>query len=708
MFRRVPRQSRFWGRFSTATLFAVAIASFTGVCRAQSRPTGPCDIFASATPCVAAYSTTRAMFSSYNGSLYQVERSSDSSTENIGINANGFANAAAQDSFCAGTTCTITKLYDQTSNHNDLTLAPPGGAASGAGPSGYDLPVFASALPVTAGGQKVYGMYFQSGMGYRNDATTGIAVKGKPEGVYMVTSGAHVNGGCCFDFGNAETNNLDNGAGHMDAINIICSGNPCTPVVGLDMENGIYGSLSAGNGIPFVTAMGSNDGQRSYTIYQGNAQSGALTTTGSTALPSGYAPMQQEGAIILGIGGDNSNTTIGSFYEGAMTNGAPSSSVMSSVQANIVSAGYTGMLPYHDGFAGGTATGWTTYNGSWSVSGNTYVNSSDDTGGDKAITGSTAWGNYTLQGDVQVTNSGGNSGLLFRVTNPGTGADSLDGYFVGVDTGGFMVLGRESYGWTELQTASIPGGVTTGTWYHLTAQVNGCTFTVSAQPVGSTTVTSFTYTDSGCSYTAGAVGVRTYNSAAKWRNINVTTGVTATAPYYAPFASGSGPSGFTTYGGSWSLSSENYIDSTVDTQGDKSVGGPSASSNYTVTGDVEVTTSGGNSGFLLRASNPALGADSLDGYYVGVDSSGAMVIGKESYGWTQLAAAPLNASPSNTWYHLTAQVVGCQIRLTAQPVNSTTSANDVAVTDCSYSSGQPGVRTYDTSAQWRYLSVMPN
>lgn len=32
----------------------------------------------------------------------------------------------------------------------------------------------------------------------------------------MVTSGTHYNGGCCFDYGNAETDNHDDGAGTME------------------------------------------------------------------------------------------------------------------------------------------------------------------------------------------------------------------------------------------------------------------------------------------------------------------------------------------------------------------------------------------------------------------------------------------------------------------------------------------------------------
>ena len=302
----------------------------------------PCDIYNRAhTPCVAAFSTTRVLFASYTGPLYQVTRQSDKATKNIGALFDGYANAATQDGFCDKTTCTITRIYDQSSRHNDLTVAPPGGAARGRGPGGDDLPAVANALPVTAGGHKVYGIYISAGMGYRNNKTSGIAVNGQPEGVYMVTSGIHANGGCCFDFGNAETNSRDNGAGHMDAISLMFRGSPWKPRVGLDMENGIYPDLAVPAGLPFVTAMGANNGQKNYTVYCGDAQKGSLTSTGLLPLPpKGYAPMRQEGAILLGIGGDNSNGSIGSFFEGVMTAGVPSTATMNEVQANVVSVGY--------------------------------------------------------------------------------------------------------------------------------------------------------------------------------------------------------------------------------------------------------------------------------------------------------------------------------------------------------------------------------
>ena len=101
---------------STALLVAAAGALIAGVLTgtgtSQAATSQPCDIYAAGgTPCVAAHSTTRALFGSYSGSLYQVKRWSDSATTNIGtLSAGGYANAATQDSFCSGTYCTIVRI----------------------------------------------------------------------------------------------------------------------------------------------------------------------------------------------------------------------------------------------------------------------------------------------------------------------------------------------------------------------------------------------------------------------------------------------------------------------------------------------------------------------------------------------------------------------------------------------------------------------
>lgn len=161
----------------------------------------PCDIFGSSgTPCVAAHSVVRALYNAYSGPLYQVQRSSDNATWDIGVlSAGGFANAPVQDAFCMATTCVIQRIYDQSPQKNHLTPAPPGGAVNRP-----DRGVIANALPTMIGGNRVYGAFFSGQEGYRIDVTTGVATGNDPETLYMVTSGTHYNRGCCFDYGNAE------------------------------------------------------------------------------------------------------------------------------------------------------------------------------------------------------------------------------------------------------------------------------------------------------------------------------------------------------------------------------------------------------------------------------------------------------------------------------------------------------------------------
>jgi hypothetical protein len=347
----LPRLPR-WRRLipSAGTLLALLVGTLIALPpTAQAATSLPCDIYGAAgTPCVAAHSTVRALYGGYSGRLYQVRRSSDGATSDIGtLTAGGYADASAQDVFCANTNCVITVIYDQSPQHNDLTIEGPGGAG------GQDVGSNGAALPVVAGGHKVFGVYIGPGTGYRHYVGSGVAQNGQPEGMYMVASGTHVNNGCCFDYGNVEATVTDNGNGHMDAVNFgtTCFFPPCSgsgPWVAADLENGLYqgaGSNTAdsGNNSMFVTALLKNDGQRTFALKGGNAQGGGLSAWYNGPLPSnGYQPMHQEGSIVLGTGGDNSNSSIGSFFEGVMTAGYPSDAADNAVQANIVAAGYSG------------------------------------------------------------------------------------------------------------------------------------------------------------------------------------------------------------------------------------------------------------------------------------------------------------------------------------------------------------------------------
>jgi len=316
----------------------------------------PCDIYASGdTPCIAAHSTVRALFGAYDGKLYQVRRASDNTTNDIEVTtAGGFADAAAQDAFCSGTTCVITFLYDQSGHDNHLEYQ-----GQGSSVGGQDKPASATSETLNVNGQKVYSLYINPGNSYWRDGhSTGVPTGSAPEGLYMVTSGTHVNGGCCFDYGNSETDRSADGAGAMDAIYFGtscwfggCSGSG--PWVQADLEYGLYpGGSNKWNPLQmaftskYVTAMLKNNGTTRFALKGGDAQSGKLTTLYDGALPNGYSPMKKQGAIVLGSGGDcckpggGANDSAGTFYEGAIVAGYPTDATDDAVQASILAAGY--------------------------------------------------------------------------------------------------------------------------------------------------------------------------------------------------------------------------------------------------------------------------------------------------------------------------------------------------------------------------------
>jgi len=235
---------------------AAALLSSTAAATA-----GPCDIFSNGgTPCVAAHSVVRALFGAYAGPLYQVLRTTDGESLNVTtLAAGGYANGAAQAAFCDGqhapsppppparwapgpccakrltcgtfdnqtnpahpgcvgcaecpapthqptlATCMITRIFDQSpfGNHLSVIGEPSGLVAVGAGGRLHNgsriTGTNASADPLFVGGHAVYSAFFEGGMGFRNNETKGVATGDAPETIYMVTSGEHFNGGCCFD-----------------------------------------------------------------------------------------------------------------------------------------------------------------------------------------------------------------------------------------------------------------------------------------------------------------------------------------------------------------------------------------------------------------------------------------------------------------------------------------------------------------------------
>ena len=341
----------------------IIFMSFTIQNATLSRPEGPCDIYETAgTPCVAAHSTTRALYKAYNGPLYQVQRQSDGKTLDIGLispgdqDPGGYADAKAQDIFCANTLCYISVIYDQSGKGNHLYQAPPG-TFKGPAKGGFNNLPIADMAPISIDGHKVYGVYIMPGMGLRNNNATGIAINDEPEGIYYVVNGKHYDNGCCFDYGNSSTNSRAVGTGTMETTyygnsTAWGSGNNAGPWIMSDMEAGLFsGSDPKKNDVPaidswqFVTAVVNGGGGNKWNLRGGNAQKGNLATFYSGVRPgtpqkNDYFPMNKKGGLLLGNGGDNGNGSAGTFYEGVMTTGYPTEAITDAVQANIVAARY--------------------------------------------------------------------------------------------------------------------------------------------------------------------------------------------------------------------------------------------------------------------------------------------------------------------------------------------------------------------------------
>lgn len=328
----------------------------TGGSGGGSSGTAPCDIYESANnKCVAAHSTVRALYSSYNGALYEVKRASDKTTKDIGLLApGGVADSSVQDTFCANTTCVITRVYDQSGNGNFVEAET---ADSTVGGNKGQSASNAAQEALTLGGHKVYSLYLKTAQAYWRDGSKSAMPLGKnPQGIYMVTSGKHFGSGCCFDYGNGPTSRTMSGGGTMDALNfssctIWGTGAGAGPWVMADLEGGLFAQGGGGknNNVPsmtstYVTAVEKNNGTTEFALRGADATTGNLSTFYKGSLPAGYNPMKKQGALILGSGGDccYSNTTMsqGTFYEGAIVAGYPSDATEDAIQANIVGAGY--------------------------------------------------------------------------------------------------------------------------------------------------------------------------------------------------------------------------------------------------------------------------------------------------------------------------------------------------------------------------------
>lgn len=178
-------------------------------------------------------------------------------------------------------------------------------------------------------------------------------------------------------------------------------------------------------------------------------------------------------------------------------------------------------------------------------------------------------------------------------------------------------------------------------------------------------------------------------------------GPIGTLPLYAPFDSGN-DMGWATYGGSWTVSGGVYSQA-GGSAGPKALVGSTGWTDATVTTDLRLDSSG-QAGVLLRTSNPGVGVDSHTGYYVGIETTGNLFIGRQNYNWTGLSSTPATVT-AGVWYHLQVSMVGCTITAVLKRDDATGTTTTSATDSGCLASGQAGVRSHLTSASFRNFQV---
>jgi len=313
----------------------------------------------------------RALTKTYTGPLYQVRK--DSSTRNTGSGGSttdikmlpdGYADSAAQDAFCGSTVCTVSLLYDQSGNGNNIGAAPKGNTAGGATGAEDDYESTATGGPVTAGGHKVYSLYMKAHDGYRTD----VGVVGKamprnkePQSIYELADGTHSGAACCWDFGNVTTNPTQYAFMNTLFFGIAYWGKGAGsgPWMMADYEGGVWaGGTKVGDPgwgalndahpvnnsnpslkVPFAFGILKNEPTK-WALRMADASTANDLTTGFEGGFPNTITYNCLGGIVLGVGGDNSNNSYGTFFEGAIVAGYTTNDTDLSVFKNVKAVGY--------------------------------------------------------------------------------------------------------------------------------------------------------------------------------------------------------------------------------------------------------------------------------------------------------------------------------------------------------------------------------
>jgi alpha-L-arabinofuranosidase len=163
--------------------------------------------------------------------------------------------------------------------------------------------------------------------------------------------------------------------------------------------------------------------------------------------------------------------------------------------------------------------GWTAYGGRWSAADGVCSVAADR--GARLIRDGEPLGDGAVECDVKLADDkGDNAGLVLRVQGARVGADNFLGYEVSLSAArGRLLLGRHRDDWTLLK--EVPAVIKAGRWHRLRVECAGRDLRVF---LNGAKEPALAYTDDAAPLLSGAVGVRTWQSDAAFRDFAVESG----------------------------------------------------------------------------------------------------------------------------------------------------------------------------------------
>ncbi len=167
-----------------------------------------------------------------------------------------------------------------------------------------------------------------------------------------------------------------------------------------------------------------------------------------------------------------------------------------------------------------TPLGWKSFAETSTRSGSRYLSLE---GKRKVVSGDTSWTNYLFEAAVMLKKSGGNAGLIFRVSEPGPGADQMRGYYLGFDTA-TLYLGRMQNSWQPLAAADLrkrKRKVPLDTWHRLRVLCEGTRICAWFDPLHEETGPLLDFRDDTAPILRGAIGLRVHDTSAWFDDVVV-------------------------------------------------------------------------------------------------------------------------------------------------------------------------------------------